>query len=74
MRTKLTIVDNLTLKTEKEAFSDKNLSKASFAEIFQEFGLEYSDSYYIKKYLNCYVLREREGYCSIKIEFVPQLN
>lgn len=74
MGTKLLVIDNMTQQIEREAYSDKDLSKASLSEMFAEFDIIFDiDQHYLTKYLNCYVLREKEGYTSYKIEFKTNL-
>jgi hypothetical protein len=70
MTSKLTIIDNLTQETIREEISEKDLSNVSIVEAYKEFGVEVSrDVHYFKRYFNCYLLREREGFISYKIEF-----
>ena len=65
------VIDNMTQQTEKEVYSDKDLSEASIHDVFAEFGITFDrDQHYLNTYLGCYVLREKQGYTSFKIEFV----
>jgi len=70
MKTKLSVVCSITQQKEKEILCSKDLSGLSVPKILKEFDMEYFDDYYLNKYLNSYVLREKQGYSIIKIEFI----
>lgn len=68
MPAKLTVKCNLTQKIEREAYSEKDLSKASLYDKFAEFGIDYDRNlYYFNKYMGCYVLTEKQGYTTISL-------
>lgn len=70
MGTKLTVIDNMVQGVEREVYIERDLSGVSLVEVFREFGIDVDrDNYYVDKYMGCYVLREREGYISYRIEF-----
>lgn len=72
MKTKLSVICSMTQQKERETLTAKDLSGLPVSKILKEFDMEYFDDYYLNRYSNSYVLREKEGYTIVKIEFLEE--